>query len=83
MGGQQALAHRAAAAIGPDPELAADLSAAAAMAVDAGKLLLAARYLQQAAAVTRRGADRDERALSAFELLVRAADVAAARPPGP
>jgi DNA-binding CsgD family transcriptional regulator len=78
VGGQQALPHRAAAAIGPDHELAADLSAAAAAAVDAGQLLLAARYLQQAAAVTGRGPDRDERALSAFELLVRAADVAAA-----
>ena len=46
--------------------------------MDAGKPLLAARYLQQAAGVTDRGPDRDERALSAFELLVRAADVAAA-----
>jgi ATP/maltotriose-dependent transcriptional regulator MalT len=78
VGGQQALAHRAAAAIGPDPELAADLSGAAATAVDAGKLLLGARYLQQAVAVTARGPDRDERALSAFEMLIRVADVAAA-----
>ncbi len=78
LSGPEVLAHRAAAAIGPDPELAADLSAAAAAAVDAGNLLLAARYLQQAAAATGRGPDRDERALSAFELLVRAADVAAA-----
>ena len=78
MGGQEALAHRVAAAAGPDAELAADLCAAAATATDAGQLLLAARYLQQAAAVTVRGPDRDERALSAFELLVRAADVAAA-----
>ena len=49
----------------------------------AGKLRLAARYLQQAAAVSRPGPGRDERALSSFELLVRAADVAraeAARP---
>jgi len=78
VGGQEALAHRVAAAVGPDPELAANLCAAAAAAADAGKLLLAARYLQQAAAVTGRGPDRDERALSAFELLVRTADVAAA-----
>ena len=78
LGGQEALAHRVAAADGPDAELAADLCAAAAAAADAGQLLLAARYLQQAAAVTGRGPDRDERALSAFELLVRAADVAAA-----
>jgi DNA-binding CsgD family transcriptional regulator len=78
VGGQEALAHRVAAADDPDAELAAELSAASAAAVDAGQLLLAARYLQQAAAVTVRGPDRDEHALSAFELLVRAADVAAA-----
>ena len=78
LGGQEALAHRVAAADGPDAELAADLCAAAAAAADAGQLLLAARRLQQAAAVTGRGPERDERALSAFELLVRAADVSAA-----
>jgi DNA-binding CsgD family transcriptional regulator len=78
VGGRDALAHRAAAADGPDEELAAELCAAAAAAADAGQLLLAARYLQQAAAVTGRGPERDERALSAFELLVRAADVSAA-----
>jgi DNA-binding CsgD family transcriptional regulator len=78
VGGQEALGHQVAAAAGPDAELAADLCAAAAAAENAGKLLLAARYLQQAAAVTGRGPERDERALSAFELLVRSADVAAA-----
>ncbi len=78
VGGQEALAHRAAAADGPDGELAADLCSAAAAAADAGQLLLAARYLRQAAAVTRRGPERDERTLSAFELLVRAADVTSA-----
>jgi len=76
--GQEALEHRAAAAVGPDPELAADLSAAAAAAAAAGNALGAARYLQQAAAITRRGPDRDVRVLAAFELLVRAADAAAA-----
>ncbi len=78
LGGQEALTHRAAAAVGPDPELADDLSAAATAAVTAGNLLVAARYLHQAAALTGRGPDRDERMLSAFELLVRVADVAAA-----
>jgi len=78
VGGQKALAHRVAAAAGPDAELAAELSAAAAAASAAGQLVLAARYLQQAGAVTPRGPDRDERALSAFELLVRAGDMAAA-----
>ena len=83
LGGQEALAHRVAAADSPDAELSSGLSAAAAAAADTGQLLLAARYLRQAAAVTVRGPDRDERALSSFELLVRAADVAgadAARP---
>ena len=78
LGGQDGLAHRAAAAVGPDPRLAADLRAAAEAAAATGKLLLAASYLQQAAAVTERGPVRDERMLSAFELQVRAADVTAA-----
>jgi DNA-binding CsgD family transcriptional regulator/tetratricopeptide (TPR) repeat protein len=78
VGDQEALGHRVAAAAGPDPELAADLCAAAAAAATSGKLVLAARHLQQAAAVTGRGPGRDERVLSAFEFLVRAADVAAA-----
>jgi DNA-binding CsgD family transcriptional regulator/tetratricopeptide (TPR) repeat protein len=78
VGGREALAHRVAAAVGPDAELASDLCAAAAAASDAGHLVLAARYLQQAAAQTARGPDRDECALSAFELLMRAAEVAAA-----
>lgn len=81
--GRDALAHRAAAAVGPDPELAADLDAAAGAAVVAGKLRLAAGYFRQAAAATSHGPERDDRKLSAFELLLRAADVAgaeAARP---
>jgi len=81
--GREALAHRVAAAAGPDPELAADLDAAADAAADAGQLRLAARYFRQSAALTGHGPERDERTLSAFELLVRAADVAgaeAARP---
>jgi DNA-binding CsgD family transcriptional regulator len=78
LGGQEGLAHRVAAADGPDGELAADLCSAAAVAADAGQLLMAARHLRQAAAVSRRGPERDERALSGFELLVRAADVTAA-----
>ena len=83
VGSEESLAHRTAAAAGADPVLAADLDAAAVMAAAAGKLRLAARYRQQAAGVTGRGPERDERLLSAFELLLRAADVAqaeAARP---
>jgi DNA-binding CsgD family transcriptional regulator len=82
-GGENALNHRTAAAAGAHPELASDLDQAAGRAAAAGKLRLAARYLQQAASVSPTGPERDERALSSFELLVRAADVAqaeAARP---
>jgi DNA-binding CsgD family transcriptional regulator/tetratricopeptide (TPR) repeat protein len=82
-GGENSLAHRTAAAAGADRELASDLGQAASQAAAAGKLRLAARYLQQAAMVSRAGPERDERVLSSFELLVRAADVAqaeAARP---
>jgi DNA-binding CsgD family transcriptional regulator len=81
--GDAALAHRSAAAVGPDPDLATDLDDAADKAALAGKLSLAARYRQQAAAITVRGPERDERVLSAFELLIRCADAAradAARP---
>ena len=81
--GEATLAHRNAAAIGPDPDLATDLDEAADEAVAAGKLSLAARYRQQAAAITVRGPERDERVLAAFELLIRSADAAeadAARP---
>jgi DNA-binding CsgD family transcriptional regulator len=83
VGGEHSLGHRTAAAAGADPQLAADLDEAAGQAAAAAKLRLAARYLQQAATVSAAGAERDERTLSSFELLVRAADVAqaeAARP---
>ena len=83
MAGEAALAHRSAVAVGLDQGLAADLDEAAENAVLAGKLSQAARYRQQAAAVTARGPARDERMLSAFELLVRSAEAAlaeAARP---
>ena len=74
VGGEEALGHRAAAAAGADRELASDLDQAADRAAAAGKLRLAARYRQQAAAVTGGGPERDERTLSSFELLIRAAD---------
>ena len=83
VGGENSLDHRTAAAAGADRELASDLDQAASQAATAGKLRLAAQYLQQAASVSQAGPERDERALSSFELLVRAADVAqaeAARP---
>jgi DNA-binding CsgD family transcriptional regulator len=82
-GDENSLDHRTAAAAGADRELASDLDEAAGKAAAAGKLRLAARYLQQAASVSQAGPERDERVLSSFELLVRATDVAqaeAARP---
>ena len=80
---EDSLGHRSAAAAGADRALASDLDEAAGKAAAAGKLRLAARYLQQAAMVSEAGRERDERTLSSFELLVRAADVSqaeAARP---
>jgi DNA-binding CsgD family transcriptional regulator len=76
--GESSLAHRTAAAAGADRELASDLDQAASRAAAAGKLRLAALYLRQAASVSQGGPERDERVLSSFELLVRAADVAQA-----
>jgi len=78
VGSEDSLAHRYAAAVGADEELASDLDKAAGRAVRAGKLRLAARYRQQAAAVTGGEAERDQRTLASFELLIRAADVAQA-----
>jgi DNA-binding CsgD family transcriptional regulator len=78
MEGEESLAHRAAAAVGVDPALAADLDQAADRAAAAGKLRLAARYRQQAATMTAPGPERDDRTLCSFELMVRAADVAQA-----
>jgi DNA-binding CsgD family transcriptional regulator len=77
--GTAALAHRAAAAQHADPELAAALAATGASAAEAGHLLMAASCLHQAATVTERGPAREDLVLSAFELQIMAADVAAAQ----
>ncbi len=81
--GAAALDHRVAAASGPDLPLATELDAAAsAAAADAaagrGAPGLAARYLTQGAELGARGPERAGRLLTAFELLLRAADAAAA-----
>jgi DNA-binding CsgD family transcriptional regulator len=78
LGREESLAHRSAATVGPDRQLASDLDEAADTAVAAGNLRRAARLRQQAATATACGRERDERTLSSFELLVRAADVAQA-----
>jgi DNA-binding CsgD family transcriptional regulator len=76
--GADSLRHRVAAAGGTDPQLALELDAAAAVAARRGDSASAAGYLVQAAELGARGPARARRLLSAFELLVRTADAAAA-----
>ncbi len=76
--GPAALRHRVAAASGTDLRLAADLDEAAAAAAGRGEPGAAAACLVQAADLGARGPQRAGRLLSAFELLVRAADAGAA-----
>jgi DNA-binding CsgD family transcriptional regulator len=75
---EDALAHRFAAGIGPQPQLAADLAAAGHAAAAAGRLTQAACWLAQASAVSPAAADRGELLLDALDALVRCGDVAAA-----
>jgi DNA-binding CsgD family transcriptional regulator len=90
--GQDSLRHRAAAACETDLALASELDEAAEAAAGRGDGAQAAAYLAQAAELGARGPDRADRLLSAFEMLVRTADAAAAEsmrplaenlPPGP
>jgi DNA-binding CsgD family transcriptional regulator len=76
--GPDSLRHRVAATGGTDPQLALELDAAAAVAARRGDSAPAAAYLVQAAELSARGPARARRLLSAFELLVRTADAAAA-----
>ena len=76
--GPQTLRHRVAAASGTDRALALELDTAAAAAADRGEPAPAAAYLIHAAQLGVRGDERDGRLLSAFELLLRAADAAGA-----
>ncbi len=76
--GPESLRHRAAAACETDLPLAAELDAAAAAAAGRGNGGQAAAYLVQAAELGARGPARAGRLLSAFELLARAGDAAAA-----
>ena len=76
--GPASLRHRVAAACETDLQLAAELDAAAAAAAGRGDGGQAAAYLVQAAELGARGPARAGRLLSAFELLARAGDAAAA-----
>jgi DNA-binding CsgD family transcriptional regulator len=76
--GPDSLRHRVAAVSGTDLPLALELDAAAAAASGRGEPARAAGYLVQAARLGARGAERDGRLLSAFELLVGTADASGA-----
>lgn len=78
-GGPAALAHRAAACSGSDPQLAADLEAQAAAERQAGQLVEAAEHLLAAVRADQSGPARDRRLLTAVELLLAAGDGARAR----
>jgi DNA-binding CsgD family transcriptional regulator/predicted ATPase len=72
------LAHRAAAALGPDEALAADLQASAQATAAAGDEAASAWALEQAAALSPGAADRERRLLDAAVVLLNAADAPAA-----
>ena len=73
------LAHRVAATVGVDPELAALLAGAAATELAAGALHAAARYWVWSARLDPSPARAEERLLRAVELLLISGDVAAAQ----
>jgi DNA-binding CsgD family transcriptional regulator len=77
--GERALAHRVAAAAGPDDALAADLELVAQQARAGGRAELAASLYSQAAGVSSTAAERERRQLLALYSLVRCGDMAAAQ----
>ena len=77
--GPAALAHRIAACAGTDPQLAEDLQARAATEQAAGQLVEAAEHLLAAVRVDQASSGRDQRLLTALELLLAAGDAARAR----
>ena len=74
----RALQHRAAAAVGPDDDLASDLETAGREAHRLGRTAQAAAWLVQAAAASRHPATADRRLLDALEILVASGEVAEA-----
>ena len=75
----QALAHRVAASVGPDDQLAGKLEAAGRDARRHGRTAQAAAWLVQAAAVSSDPAAADRRLLHAVETLVSSGDLAEAQ----
>jgi DNA-binding CsgD family transcriptional regulator len=76
--GSARLAHRAAASLGPDEALAAELEASAEAAAAAGDAAASAWALEQAAALSLTAQDRESRLLDAAVVLLNAADTSAA-----
>src|SRR5579875_446526 len=72
------LAHRAASAVGPDPELATELEGAGRQLAGDGQLARAGALLAQASAASPDPQDRDRRLLDALELYLGAGEVKAA-----
>ena len=78
LSGERSLAHRVAAAAGPDEALAADLEEAARAAQSSGRTALAASLFAQAATASAEAGPRERRLLDAFEAHLAGGDVAGA-----
>ncbi|HVL84610.1 MAG TPA: LuxR C-terminal-related transcriptional regulator [Pseudonocardia sp.] len=78
VGGAEALAHRVAAATGPDRVLVADLCAQSKVDLDEGRAGLAADRLLAVTGLTRPGPARDDLLLDAVDLLVATGEAAEA-----
>ena len=78
VGGRARLAHRAAASVGPDEALAAELASSAQAAAAAGDAGASAWALEQAAALSPAAQDREGRLLAAAGILLNTADTSAA-----
>lgn len=81
--GERSLAHRVAAATGPDEVLAADLEAAARDAQAAGRTTLAGALFAQAASASSDTGQRERRLLDALEAHLAGGDVVGAEPLAP
>jgi len=76
--GPAALAHRVAAAVGPDESLAGDLEEAARRAAEAGEIAQGAAWLAQASAASTDRARQERRLLDAVAALTGSGDVSGA-----
>jgi len=78
LSGERSLAHRVAAAAGPDEALAADLEEAARAAQRSGRRMLAASLFAQAATASAEAGPRERRLFDAFEAHLAGGDVVGA-----